>query len=122
MNSRMEKYYKDDNLPKRSTKNQDLYESIYNDSDYTEVNIAPKARTINIEELKQMINNNKREVQRKKLENFTDYSGFSTVSLGTDIWFNCSTRDFLNVCSSSSMYPMWKIFSICSWLNTHTSL
>ena len=68
MNSRMEKYYKDDDLPKRSTKNQKLYESIYEDTDYNDVNIAPKARTIDIDELKEMINNNKKQVQRRKIE------------------------------------------------------
>ncbi len=67
MNSRMEKYYKDDSLPKRSVKNQQLYDSIYNDSDYQEVNITPKARTINIDELRQMINGNSKKVERKQL-------------------------------------------------------
>ena len=74
MNTRMEKYYKDESLPRRSTKNQKLYESMYEDTDYNEVNIAPKARTINIDELKEMINNNKKQVQRRKFEsvNFDD--------------------------------------------------
>lgn len=69
MNSRMEKYYKDDTLPRRSTKNQQLYDSMYDDTDYNEVSITPKARTIDIEELREMINNNKKQVQRRKLEN-----------------------------------------------------
>ena len=69
MNSRMEKYYKDDELPRRSTKNKKLYESIYNDTDY-EVNITPKARTIDMEELKKLISNNKKQVERRKMESF----------------------------------------------------
>ena len=69
MNSRMEKYYKDDELPTRSSKNQKLYESIYDNTDY-DVNITPKARTINIDELRQMINNNKKQVERRKIESF----------------------------------------------------
>ena len=68
MNSRMEKYYKDDDLPKRSTKNQKLYETIYNDSDYEEVSITPKARTINIEELREMINSRPKRIERKQIE------------------------------------------------------
>lgn len=68
MNSRMEKYYKDDSLPKRSTKNQKLYESIYDESEYDEVNIAPKARTINLEELRQILNSTPKRVERKQIQ------------------------------------------------------
>ncbi len=75
MNSRMEKYYKDDSLPKRSVKNQSLYDSIYSDSDYQEINVTPKAKTINIEELRKMINNSPKVVQRKQLPtNFEEES------------------------------------------------
>lgn len=69
MNSRMEKYYKDDELPTRSTKNKKLYESMYDNADY-DVNITPKARTIDIDELRQMISNNKKQVERRKIESF----------------------------------------------------
>ena len=69
MNSRMEKYYKDEDLPKRSVKNQKLYQSIYDDSDYQDINVAPKARTIDIAELKKMINDTPKRVERKKVEN-----------------------------------------------------
>ena len=68
MNSRMEKYYKDEDLPKRSVKNKDLYESIYEDNDYQEVNVSPKERTIDIEELRKMIHNTPKRVERKKIE------------------------------------------------------
>lgn len=68
MNSRMEKYYKDDTLPKRSTKNQKLYESIYDEAEYDEINIAPKARTINLEELRQILNSTPKRVERRQIQ------------------------------------------------------
>lgn len=56
MNSRMEKYYKEEVL-NRSSKNKDLYKSIYEENDYEDINIAPKTRTINMNELRQMVSN-----------------------------------------------------------------
>lgn len=68
MNSRMEKYYKDEDLPKRSVKNQSLYESIYEDNDYQEINVSPKERTIDINELRKMIHDTPKRVERRKIE------------------------------------------------------
>lgn len=67
MASRMEKYYKEDTYSKRSTRNRDLYDSIYRDTDYADINITPQSRTINIEELREMIGEKKPEREEKKV-------------------------------------------------------
>ena len=68
MNSRMEKYYKNDDIPKRSVKNKDLYDSIYDDVNYNEINIVPKERVVDINELREIINSSPKKVERKKVE------------------------------------------------------
>lgn len=72
MNSRMEKYYKEDTVPKRSTRNQDLYDSIYDDINYTDFDINPQSRTINLEELRKLINpdDKQREIKREMIAQY----------------------------------------------------
>ena len=68
MNSRMEKYYKNDDIPKRSVKNKDLYDSIYDDVNYNEINIVPKERVVDINELREIINSSPKKIERKQVE------------------------------------------------------
>ncbi len=68
MNSRMEKYYKEDSVPKRSTRNQDLYKNINEEVDYSSIDINPQTKTINLEELRKMLDTReiRKEVVQKK--------------------------------------------------------
>lgn len=85
MNSRMEKYYKDEDLPKRSVKNKNLYETMYEDNDYQEVNISPREKTINIEELRKMIHNTPKRVERKQVETISSYDEDESYDLNDAI-------------------------------------
>ena len=57
MASRMERYYKQDTMTKRSARNQELYKSIYEENDYSDVEIKSNTKTIDLEELKMMLDN-----------------------------------------------------------------
>lgn len=68
MPSRMDKYYQSDvTLQKRSRRNQDLYKSIYDDVEYTNVegiSIIEKNERIDIDKIKELLNKDQPKPQR----------------------------------------------------------
>ena len=77
MASRMEKYYKNQESKRRIVRNESLYQTIYEDETYSNIEgvvATPKANEIDIEKIKELIasrereKNQTRKVERRTLE------------------------------------------------------
>ena len=70
MPSRMEKYYKSNDVKKRTSKNQDLYKTIYDEAEYSNVegiSVIEKNEKIDIEMIRELINKSQKPVVTKEL-------------------------------------------------------
>lgn len=69
MPSRMEKYYKSNEIKRRTAKNQDLYKSIYEEAEYSNVegiSIIEKDEKIDLDKIYELIKNAKKEEKPKE--------------------------------------------------------
>lgn len=69
MPSRMEKYYTSNEIKRRTAKNQDLYKSIYDGAEYSNVegiSVIEKDEKIDIDKIYELINGAKKEEQKKE--------------------------------------------------------
>lgn len=69
MPSRMEKYYKSNEIKRRTTKNQDLYKSIYEEAEYSNVegiSVIEKNEKIDLDKIYELIKGAKKEEKPKE--------------------------------------------------------
>ncbi len=74
MPSRMEKYYNSFDVPQRSVKNKELYKSIYEDCEYSNVegiSVIEKNEKIDLDKIYDLINSAKEETKEKKEKTYT---------------------------------------------------
>lgn len=70
MPSRMEKYYKSGDIKRRTTKNQELYRTIYDEVEYSNVegiSVIDKDEKIDIEMIKELLNKTNKETPKPKM-------------------------------------------------------
>jgi len=71
MASRMERYYKNKDTNKRSVRNESLYQTIYEDETYSNIEgvvATPKANEIDIEKIRELLASREKEKQMRKPE------------------------------------------------------
>lgn len=70
MQSRMERYYKAGDIKRRTTKNQELYRTIYDEVEYSNVegiSVIDKNEKIDIEMIKDLLNKSNKEISKPKM-------------------------------------------------------
>lgn len=86
MSSRVEKYSSNATTSSRQSRNKQLYEDLYNDTSYSNSVVLDDSKTIDIDKIREILENEKKYQDKKKYNPTTDlYADLESISTDADI-------------------------------------